>query len=219
MRDSGAVPARTVPDVVTLIAGITRTGAQAVVTEVVVLVLSTVIIKTGAQAVVIVVLVVIVAVDLVGLGRSGEAVLVVLGRNSEAVLIDEVVVLFQILDEHLVQLVETLSSIGLARRVDGRGLAEPLPCLVFAVGVEEGISVGVEQPRAPSPAPLVGELGDLQRNDAGLGVPLVTPDARLDDPQLNLGRPARRPGFWPGDNVQGRSSRPRPRSQSAISGR
>src|SRR5215475_11331825 len=102
-----------------------------------------------------------------------------------AIVLVQILSLEVVKDEH-VEVVYSLARIGLACGVGCSGPPEPVPALVFAARVAQGVRVGVEQPGRACPAMPVGQFGYLQRDNGSLGEALVPADARLDDAQLDL---------------------------------
>ena len=94
-------------------------------------------------------------------------------------------VVIEIVEFDAVELIEAVGRVGLAIRVGLGGSGECVPGLVGAPGGQQGVRVGVEQPRRPGPQSAAGQLGYLQGQDGGVRQPLVPADAGLDDPQLD----------------------------------
>jgi hypothetical protein len=124
----------------------------------------------------------------------------------------EIVVLFEVVELDAVELVQALGCVGLAVGVGPGGAGERIPGFAFAPGGQQRVRVGVEQPGGPGSYPTAGQLGDLQRQDGGVGQALVAADARFDDTELNLRGPVQRGGI----RLTDQSKRPVQPAESAL---
>ena len=112
-------------------------------------------------------------------------------------------VIAEIVEAEVVELLVTLGGIGLGVNVSGGRAAKPVASLILPACFQQGIRIGVIEPRVLRPDPLAGQFGTLQYNDGRIKQALVATNAGFDDPQLDPRVVVRSACIRSGDDIQG----------------